>query len=351
MFRLVISIMLLGTLLLAASCSEDKKTTNPPAPDNTTSQLELIDVEALIAAVAPPAFTAPIGAPTGLDSLGIWTTGDYPLLQKVFGTEDNQALYRNINDFKQNFDILNACLKVDADSKIVTGTYVDSIEVEFQGDTMMVHYSATVTALSGLTTIPTSAQAIIGPTADIDYLISVTADEMAGGTEQFGVTVNDSAQVLLQYHYAELDSGKVEAQLVYANLNPIDSSFEFKGVCYVLYGTGELFTAGYNMTSESTSDFAYRMSWYSNDLPDSSDLLGCIIGGGNKDVEFALKYRQFMPADTNVMDSYSNYDQVFGPNYSEGTGLLSAYDAYLDDSLIYTYDAIPMEVITSPWAE
>jgi hypothetical protein len=80
-------------------------------------------------------------------------------------------------------------------------------------------------------------------------------------------------------------------------------------------------------------------------------MLGCIVGGGNKDVEFAMKYRQFKPADTTEMDSYSSYDQVFGPNYSEGTGLISEYDAYLADELIYTYEAIPSAQVVSPWAE
>ena len=83
------------------------------------------------------------------------------------------------------------------------------------------------------------------------------------------------------------------------------------------------------MSSETTSDFAYRMSWFSDSPGLDETLLGCIIGGGNKDVEFAMKYRQYMPADSAVMDSACMYDQVFGPNYSEGTGLISDYDAYL----------------------
>lgn len=80
-------------------------------------------------------------------------------------------------------------------------------------------------------------------------------------------------------------------------------------------------------------------------------MLGCIIGGGNKDVEFALKYRQFMPADAEEMDEFSAYDQVFGPNYAEGTSLISEFDEYVNEALIYTHEAIPIETFPSPWAE
>ena len=207
-------------------------------------------------------------------------------------------------------------------------------------------------ALAEPVAIPTQSQAVIGETVDVEYLVTVAVTgDMGDMTQQYGLTVNDSVQTLLQYNHRTGDVSQDESSLVYASLVLADSTFTFRGVGRVAYVDGELFNYGYNMTSASTSEFAYRMSWFSNELPDDQTLLGCIVGGGNKDVEFALKYRQFMPADTTVMDSWSSYDQVFGHNYTEGTSLISDYEAYLADELIYTYDVIPMDHIVSPWAE
>jgi hypothetical protein len=75
------------------------------------------------------------------------------------------------------------------------------------------------------------------------------------------------------------------------------------------------------------------------------------LGGGNKDTEFALKYRLFEPADTTVCDSMWMEDQVFGPNYSEGTGLITDYASYLDEALIFTNDDVPQLMIPDPWAD
>jgi hypothetical protein len=81
-----------------------------------------------------------------------------------------------------------------------------------------------------------------------------------------------------------------------------------------------MFTYAYSITSEATSQFACRQSYVSNGTPVTT-FLHTIIGGGNRDSEFALKYRMFEPADTTVCDSMWMFDQVFGPNYSEGTGV------------------------------
>lgn len=352
MFKTIMAATIFSMLLLmAGGCSDNDSTTNPPAGGNETSHLELTDLGALVEGVAPPEFTAPVGAPTGTDSLGVWTTGDYPLLEKVFGSQDNQSLYRNINDFKQNLEILTAAVLLDEDGNVVTGEFTDSATIGMDGDSMTVHYTATIAALAEATAIPTQYQTILGASVDVDYLVSVAVSGDETSTEQFGFTVNDTMETLLQYGHRTGDISQDESSLIYASINLTDSTFVFRGVGRVAYQDGNLFTYGYNMTSESTSDFAYRMSWFSNELPDDQTLLGCIVGGGNKDVEFAMKYRQFMPADTTVMDSYSSYDQVFGPNYSEGTGLISDYEAYLADELIYTHEAIPMDQIVSPWAE
>jgi hypothetical protein len=351
MFKSLFTMALLGALLLmAAGCSDDEKTTNPPAVGGQTSHLDLVDLEAVIAAVAPPEFTAPIGAPSGTDSLSTWTSGGYPLLGKVFGNEDPQTLYRNLNDFKDNMGVIMGVALVDENGDLVTGQLNDSAYIGMDGDSLWVHFVATVTALENPTAVPQAYQTVLGSTLDVDYMITVDVSEMEGSTQLFGVTVNDSTQTLAQFGTRTSADG-TESNLLYATLNLTDSTFVFRGVGYVAHQSGDLFGYGYNMSSETSSDFAYRMSWFSDSPGLDETLLGCIIGGGNKDVEFAMKYRQYMPADSAVMDSACMYDQVFGPNYSEGTGLISDYESYLADELIYTYEAIPTGQITSPWTE
>ena len=91
------------------------------------------------------------------------------------------------------------------------------------------------------------------------------------------------------------------------------------------------------------------MSWYA-DVEESS-LLGCIIGGGNKDDEFALLYRQFNPADAAVCDSNYILDQIFDANFN----LLPLPEWGLGTSVyegdLFTYDDMPPSLILSPWAE
>jgi hypothetical protein len=218
MFKSVMSTIIMGALLLmAAGCSDDDSTTNPPAGSNETSHLELLDLQALVAAVAPPEFIAPVGTPTGVDSLGVWTTGDYPLLGKVFGSNDPQSLYRNINDFKRNLGILTAAVLVDANGDVVEGSISDSVMVEINGDSIMAHYAATVAALTDPTAIPVQSQAILGESVVIDYLVNITVDEMSGSVEQFGLTVNDSVQTLVQFHQMTETGVRTESNLVYHN--------------------------------------------------------------------------------------------------------------------------------------
>ena len=94
------------------------------------------------------------------------------------------------------------------------------------------------------------------------------------------------------------------------------------------------------------------MSWYSDEIPaPDNTLLGCIIGGGNKDTEFALKYRQYTPADDAQIDAEWSFDEVFGPNYTDGTGLITDHATYVNEELIIGYSMVPQTDVVSPWAE
>ncbi len=336
-------------LLLAIGCGKDKTTTS--TTNNDSYAIQMVDVGQIIESVAPPEYVSSVSSPTAIDTM--WTTGQSPLLDKVFGSTDPQTLYANINDFKLSHDIIASTLRVDANGAIVPGIYVDSHLVTIDNGTGMIHFTATATALDGPTTIPAIAQSVIGTSVDLDYLISVAVDEMPDGVIRIGMTLNDSIQTIFQWDEGT-DIGNETSRLYYATLDPTDSSFVFKGMGYcqhpvsTQWPNGDRFCWAYNITSDANSDFSYRMSYFSNGTPGMT-FLHTFLGGGNKDTEFALRYRLFSPADTTVYDSYSSRDQVFGPNYTEGTGLISDYASYLNESLIFPYSSVPQEMIPNPW--
>jgi len=93
------------------------------------------------------------------------------------------------------------------------------------------------------------------------------------------------------------------------------------------------------------------MSWYADEYGDEP-LLGCVIGGGNKDKQFAVKYRQYSPADTSVVDSTFILDQMFDSDYSYlGTEIAAGYEGFFIEDSIFTCDYMPTALITSPWDE
>lgn len=344
-----IAAIFLSLVALLAGCSDDKAT-QQQNPDG--NPIQLVDVAAIVESVAPPEYTTPVGAAAAVDSA--WMYGDYPLLENVFGSHEPEALYSNINDFKLSHDILTSTMLVDGDGDLITGTYVDSHLVDMGEDPIMMHFTAIVTALSGPTPIPLAAQEVVGEEVDLEYLVNVTTEEMPNGVIRIGFTLNDTIQTICQWD--EGTSGDDEqTRLVYASLDPRDSSFTFRGLGYCQHPIspewpeGDRFCWAYNITADASSDFSYRMG-YTSEGEEWSFRYG-FLGGGNKDTEFALKYRSYHPVDTTVCDSTQMLEQVFGPNYSEGVGLITDYDDYLDDDLILPYSAIPQAMIPNPWED
>ncbi|MBK7142687.1 MAG: hypothetical protein IPH75_11475 [bacterium] len=341
-------ILLICIAALISACSKDK-TTEPTAEANP---IQMVDVSAIIEQVAPPEYVAPVGSPSTIDSA--WLYGDFPLLEGVFGSHEPEALYTNINDFKLSYDILSSTLLVDETGAIILGSYVDSHLVEMENGEIMMHFTAVASALDGPTPVPASAQGVIGTEIDVDYLITVDVTEMPGSIVKIGFTLNDTLQTIAQWD--EGTSGDdTQTRLVYSSLDLRDSTFSFRGQGYCQHPindqwlNGDRFCWAYIITSQANADFSYRMS-YTSESTDWS-FRYCFLGGGNKDTEFAMKYRPYQPVDATVCDSTWMKDQVFGPNYSEGSGLLTDYDEFLNDDLLFPRSYVPSEMIDNPWAE
>jgi len=339
-------------MLSFAGCSDDDS--NPATSGSGTADttaLNLIDVTQVIKDVAPPVYTVQV-LKSPPDSFEIWSDGDYPLLGKVFGDNSSQSLYTNVEFFELYMDIIDGEILVDANGDPIPGTFTKTIVDTIMATPVNFHGTGTVSILSSTTTIPTAFQEMLGTSYDFDCLVEITVEEIPSGLVQIGLIFSATEQTLLIYHTNMSGiPGTSESSITYASLDPSDSTFVFKGVEYCTHDNGaETFATSFIMTSETIGDFAYRMSWYSDDIPDG-DFLGCIIGGGNKDTEFALKYRQYSPADATEFDAEWAFDEVFGPDYTNGTGLITDYATFVNEALIIGYDQVPQAVVPSPWAE
>jgi len=343
--------LLAGFCLVMAfiGCSDDPAPTGGTVAGDTTA-LELLSLGDLVAAVAPPEFSAAVAKPLA-DSFEVWTEGESSLLNKVFGTDDPQTLYRNIESYEMYMEIAEHFLFVDENGDIVTGTFEGTHTDTIDGQEVTETATAVITALPTATTIPSEGQSVIGISVDVDYLISVSVDEISGGTFMFGVKCDSTEQTVLAY---EADMSGLpnhdESSLVYASMDPRDSTFTFRGVGYSEDDRG-VFNYVFNITSDADADFSYRMSWYSDDASTETTLLGSIIGGGNKDTEFGMTYRQFTPADDDTPDPEWAFEEVFGPDYTNGTGLITDYSTYTDTTNYYNYDDVPNGDITNPFVQ
>jgi len=352
--RFTVFTLLAGLCLVFAfvGCSDDPASSGGGGVVGDTTALELFDLGELVAAVAPPEFTV-AARKAALDSFEIWTEGEYPLLDKVFGSDDPQTLYRNIDEFEELMSIVEEYLRVDENGDLLVGSFTAEVTDTTEEGVVTFNATATITQLSSATAIPSIAQGIIGTSVDLDYAIEIEVNVMPDGVMNFGLKVDSTEQTILVFESGMGGGTGDEGSLIYASFDPVDSTFVFKGIGVSdEEGEGGMFNYVFNITSESDGDFSYRMSWFSDDIPAPDyTLLGSIIGGGNKDDEFAMAYRQFTPADDETPDSEWAYEQVFGPNYTEGSGLLTDYAAYTDTTNFYNYDVVPQAVIPNPFVQ
>jgi len=356
-FLTILLAFALAVALIIAGCSEEDTTPTGGSdgdgggdgtPADTTT-LNFVDVTAVIKNVAPPVYSAPV-AKMAADSFEIWTQGEYPLLEKVFGNEDPQTLYRNLDDFEMFMEIITEMILVDENGDVITGTFTESVTDTIMDSVVTLNCTVTISELTSATVIPTAVQNVIGTSYDLDYLVETSVAEFPTGEVDFAFKIDSTSQTIVSYQKdMSGEPGATESQVVYSTLDPRDSSFVFKGAMHNVDSEGT-FCVAYIMTSEVGGGFSYRMSWYGTDpLDPEYSILACIIGGGNKDIEFAMKYRHYIPADATDNDPEWSFDEVFGPDYTNGTGLITDYADYVNEALIIGYSDIPLTAIPNPW--
>jgi len=340
----MLAVLLFSVLFLFVGCSDDSPTgTTVDNNDTDWTSIQFANFDQLVNKIAPPVYVSPQSSPATLDD---WTTGDYSLLGKVFSESEPMSLYWNLETFEANLSELEMFLLVNDSCDVM----VDSSSGE--GDSNPGDYIE-ITELTTATTIPSEMSPIIGASVTVENLITFNFPDMEEGEiNQVGFTLNDDEQTILAFQRMPEEGTIIVSMVYYAHFDAVDSSIIMKGVVFKDYGDGTSARWGYNINSVNTSEFAYRMSWYSEDIPGNDDMLACIIGGGDKDVEFALKYREYKPADSTDHIADMALEQVFGPNYTtEGESLITAFSTFVNDDLFFGYSSMPTALMSSPWAE
>lgn len=314
--------------LIFVSCAKDEN----PVISNGSSRSAFTEYTEIVKKVAPPTYSGAQTAPGTIDP--VWTDGQYAVLGKVFTDDGDQSLYGALEHLDMSIEVVNSMMAVD-DS---TGELLlkDSSWANFYD-------------LTSATTIPTQAQTGLGMTSiTLPKLIKVEwPEDPAGSVWDVAFEVDGDQQTMLMFR-RNLWEGEWSTDVYYAWADVVDSAFDIRQVRYSDNGDGTVGKNILRISGDVHESFAYRMSWYAEDFGDQ-DGVGAIIGGGDKDVEFALKYREFVPADSS--ECQTCLEQVFGPNYTEGTGLISAYSQYLEESLLFLKDDMPATEPTSPWSD
>jgi len=337
--RMFIFILLaVAIAAFAFGCGNDNPST---APDNsgTWQPLELADYDYHVRKIAPPVYTAPVTAPAAVDPM--WT-GTY--LPKVFSTNEPMSLYSNLETFQSLLTELESYLLIDENGDIALDSSTGGAWTE--------HLQ--VFNLTEPTSIPTDANmdALFGASVELNKLVKLnwTAPDGRLHNEDIAFTLNDNEQTVAVFSRQEESATTTTTSMYYASFDPADSSIVMKGMTYKDYGDDTSARWTYLINSVDNSEFSYRMNWYadpSEQVPES--MLGCILGGGDKNVEFALEYREYKPADSvDYVDELAS-EQVFGPDFSEGTGLITTYHEFVAEALWLNYDDQALAPLTSPW--
>lgn len=307
--------------VFVAGCGSSDDPTSPGGHSAANFQ----NYEQYIRDIAPPEFNH-ISASPG--AYGDWTEGEYPLLAKVFSESEPMSLYSNTETLDELIDQLN-----DHVSKDENGDFIKTHDTDS---------ALTLTELTSSLAIPANLQALFGMSSvDLDYLADLEYEDEPQSIRKIGFTQTDSTEELLLYLKAPWGD-EMNTHLFYAFVNKITDSIMIIGTeCGVQTASPSVITGNwsYRISTVSESDFDYRMAWLSN----APDFMGRIIGGGNKDVKFALRYQGFNPST--APDPHEEYTQMFGPNYSDEGTLTTGFDNFISADRFPLLSDIPTSLI------
>lgn len=300
----------------------------------------------LVEEIAPPPFASggALGKlffdPAIMDS--IWKYGEHALLGKVFGDSACQepfALYRNMMELDESIDQINWGLEVGEDT------------VECDGPEGNMNAVIEIEELTSPVAIPEECQSVIGfQTIDLDYHLSFSILEFDGMQLDAGFKSTDSVETVLFFFSSTNEEegqwyGFTESNLFWATRNLITDAIQIRCIFFKGLDDDKVMWA-YEIKTVGTSDFQYKLTWYSNEVGVEEGFIGRIIGGGNNEVKFILRYQDFMISDT--LDANRDIIQMFTGDYADAGADTIGYAQYIDESDYYTYDDLPTALIDNP---
>ncbi|MBD3257210.1 hypothetical protein GF377_02160 [candidate division GN15 bacterium] len=317
-------------------CSDDGDD-SPTGPGGGSNSHNFIEFEQLIEEIAPPVYSGPTAAPGDPDS--IWTDGQYALLGKVFGETEPMSLYTNIEALDRAVEMLQSTFNA-FDSMGISG------DTSFTTDSGMTVETESLTTITG---IPMNAQVALGLSGVMLDRVFKNTVVWQGDTMYYhiGYIITPLNEVYLSW-YSSDDGSARESNLYYASIDLADSSLDIRGVFYK-EETEETASWAYRIETVDEADFAYKMAWYSDIWGDTTGV-GSVIGGGNRDTLFAMRYRQWSPADASEYDTLYALEQMFDSAYTYlGTSIATGLEEHIVADSMLTYSSQPGDFIPSPW--
>jgi hypothetical protein len=353
---LILSVLSVVPLFILGCGKKDSITNNPD--NNNVIDVQLADYQELVSQIAPPEYgSSRFKSIADLDSAAIdtfWYWGEYPLLGKVFGQDEPMSLYRNIATLDNIVNQINMAL----DSLQHEGT--DTFTITFTAPDTVVTCQAEVMleALTAPVAIPIDCQPGMGfSEIALDYHLRLTLLDDINISFEMGFKTTDLNETFVCFqrmpHPRETPSSplEIESSLFYANRDKVTDAIQIKEVFFKDQGDSTKAIWVFEIKTVNENDFLYRMTWYSDQMGDMSGM-SCIIGGGNKDNQFALKYRQHRPAtlpEPDPNDPYGELNRLFGPNYANlGDSIPEAYIAITNPDSMYHYDDLPIALLDNP---
>lgn len=337
-----------AAVCLIIGCSDDKSTTSTSALTVT-----LPAFEDLVTEFAPPVFDTYVGVPSGVallpadTSLGFWTQGQGALLRHAFGADQSMALHRNMHQLGETVQWMNRVRKVG-----------DTTFTDVPGDSGMLSGTMTVAQLRSTVGIPQACRNILGEEPlKLQYMVRVRINEQEQTRLQAGFRQDDTCDMMLAYHgSAAPDSSYPNAYehcLTYAYRHRLRDSMAICAVHFKEYrnAANECAMWAYQITSRVQNQFEYRLTWFADDFVDSSGV-GCLIGSGQSQTQFALRYQQMIPAERpepDTADPHGHLYRLFGHNYADqGLTLSTAWNDATDPAKLYRYTHLPVALRYAP---
>ncbi len=291
--------------IFVVGCGSSDDPTSPGGRNSASFQ----NYEQYIREIAPPEFTQIAASPR---AYGDWTEGEYPLLAKVFSENEPMSLYSNTETLDNLIDELNEHVGTDE-----SGKYVKLIDTDS---------TLTLTELTSNLPIPTHLQSLFGMSSvNLDYLAVLEYEKLPTSVRKIGFSQTDETEELLLFYKAPYGS-QTTTHLYYAFVDKtIDSIVIIGAESKAETASPSNVTANwsYRISTVNETDFDYIMAWGGIE----ADFMGKVIGGGNKDVKFALRYQGFNPST--AAEPHEDMTQMFGPNFSDEGTLTTGFDYFI----------------------